>query len=67
MNWKTEITEISNNVYTLTMIHKLGPRIEKTGTDIEILKKEAIADSIIIEKDIDKKTNHNRVDGSPHN
>jgi hypothetical protein len=55
MNWKTEITEISNNVYKLTMIHGLGARIEKTGTDIEVMKAEALEDSILMEQEINKK------------
>ena len=62
MNWKTEITEISNNVYKLTMIHELGARMEKTGTDIDEMKAEALRDSILMEQEINKKlknTNHN--------
>jgi hypothetical protein len=62
MNWKTDITEISNNVYKLTMIHELGVRIEKTGTDIKEMKAEALRDSILMEQEMDKKlknTNHN--------
>lgn len=54
-NWKTEIKEISNNVYKLIMTHKHGSVIEKTGTDIEAMKSEALEDSIMIEKDIEKK------------
>ena len=54
-NWKTEINEISNNVYKLRMTHKLGSVIEKTGTDIEALKREALEDSIEIEKEIERK------------
>lgn len=44
------------------MIHELGVRIEKTGTDIEELKAEALRDSVLMEQGIDKKlknTNHN--------
>lgn len=62
MNWKTEITEISNNVYKLTMIHELGATIEKTGIDIDEMKAEALRDSILMEQEIIKKlknTNHN--------
>jgi hypothetical protein len=55
MNWKTEVTEISNNVYKLIMIHELGVRIEKTGTDIEEMKAEALRDSIFMEQEMDKK------------
>lgn len=54
-NWKTEIVETSNNVYKLIMTHKLGAVIEKTGTDIEVLKKEALEDSIQLEKQIERK------------
>ena len=57
MNWTTEIVEISNNVYKITMVHKQGAQIEKTGTDIEIMKKEAIKDSISMEKKIEQKIN----------
>lgn len=55
MNWKTKVTEISNNVYKLTMIHKHGARIESTGIDIEALKKEAIAGSIRMDEEIERK------------
>ncbi len=54
-NWKTEIVEISNNVYKLVMTHKLGSVIEKTGTDIEVLKSEALKDAIRLEKQIQRK------------
>ncbi len=54
-NWKTEINEISNNVYKLRMTHNLGSVIEKTGTDIEAMKREALEDSIEIEKEIERK------------
>jgi hypothetical protein len=37
------------------MTHKLGAVIEKTGTDIEVLKKEALEDSIQLEKQIERK------------
>lgn len=53
--WKTEIKETSNQVYKLIMTHELGSVIEKTGTDIAVLKSEALADSIEIEKDIERK------------
>ena len=53
--WKTEIKEISNNVYKLIMTHKLGPVIEITGTDIYLIRKDALKDSIKIEKDIEVK------------
>ncbi len=52
MTWTTTIEEISNNVYQLKMIHISGVSIEKTGTDIENMKKEAHLDSIKIEKEI---------------
>ena len=53
--WKIEIKETSNNVYKLIMTHKLGSVIEKSGTDIEIMKSEALEDSIKIEKDVERK------------
>ncbi|WP_256366146.1 hypothetical protein [Flammeovirga sp. SJP92] len=40
------------------MTHKLGAVIEKTETDIEAMKSEAIKDSIKLEKQIQIKTNH---------
>ena len=54
-NWKTEIKEISNNVYQLKMTHKLGSIIEKTGINLEAMKSEAIEDSMKLEKDIERK------------
>ena len=54
-NWKIKIVETSNNVYKLVMTHKLGSVIEKTGIDIEVLKIEALEDSIKLEKQIERK------------
>ncbi len=64
MEWKTEIEEISNSVFKVIMINELGSRIEKTGTDIDAMKEEAINDAIWIEKEINSKlkgTNHSIV------
>ena len=55
MTWTTEIKEISNNVYRLKMIHPLGSTVEKTGTDIETMKKEALKVITRIEKEIKEK------------
>jgi hypothetical protein len=63
MEWKTEINEISNNVYKVTMTHRLGSVIEKTGIDIEIIKREALNDVTHLDKEIEDKiikTNHNK-------
>lgn len=53
--WKIKIVETSNNVYKLVKIHKLGSVIEKTETNIEVLKSEAHEDSIKLEKQIQRK------------
>ena len=60
MEWKTEIKEISNNIYKLTLTHPLGPKIEKTGTNLNQLKKEAKEDSIKLDKQIELKLEEKR-------
>jgi hypothetical protein len=51
--WKTEIEEVSNGVYRLTMTHELGPKIEKTGSNLELLRIELFEVAFKIEKDLE--------------
>ena len=53
--WKTEIEEVSNGVYRLTMTHELGAVIEKVSSDLEQLKIHALEEATMIQKRIDEK------------
>ncbi len=39
--WTKEITEVSANVWKVTMTHELGSKVEMTGIDLDQLEKEA--------------------------
>jgi len=52
--WNKEINEVSNGVWKITLTHKLGPSIEKTGENLDQLEKDVEMSAIEMNKQIEK-------------
>ncbi|MFI2741604.1 hypothetical protein ACG2LH_02595 [Zhouia sp. PK063] len=53
--WKMEIVERSNGVWKVSLIHELGPSVEKIGSNLEQLEKEVELSAIEMNKQIIEK------------
>ena len=52
LNWTFNTDEISAGVYKVVAKHRLGPSVEKSGTDPEELMRQIQNDAKIIEQDL---------------
>jgi len=61
--WKKEIDEISNCVWKVSLTHELGPKVEKTGENLEQIEKEIELSALEMNEQIERKikTTHNNV------
>lgn len=60
--WTKKVDEIQPCVWTVTMIHELGPKVEITGENLEEIEKEVEKSALEMDKQIDEKiknTAHN--------
>lgn len=60
--WTKKINEIKPCVWTVTMIHELGPKVEMTGENLEEIEKDVEKSALEMDKQIEetiKNTAHN--------
>lgn len=60
--WTKKVDEIQPCVWTVTMVHELGSKVEKTGENLEEIEKEVEKSALEIDKQIEEKiknTAHN--------
>jgi hypothetical protein len=60
--WTKKIDEIQPCVWTVTMIHELGPKVEMTGENLEEIEKDVEKSALEMNKQIKEKiknTAHN--------
>ena len=60
--WTKKVDEIQPCVWTVTMVHELGPKVEKTGEHLEEIEKEVEKSALEMDKQIEEKiknTAHN--------
>ncbi len=64
--WTKEITEVSANVWKVTMTHELGSKVEMTGIDLDQLEKEAEVSAIKMDEAIEEKIQSQNKDINPN-
>lgn len=64
--WTKEITEVSANVWKVTMTHELGSKVEMTGIDLDQLEKEAEVSAIKMDEAIEDKIQSQNKDINPN-
>lgn len=52
VDWTKEVFEKSQGVWTVVMVHKLGPKVEMTGEDLAEIEKEVEKSVIIMDRQI---------------
>ena len=63
LKWTKKIDEISPCIWTVTLIHELGPKVEKTGENLKEIEREVENSALEMDKQIEdkiKNTAHNK-------